>query len=59
MTVNVSSHLERRVAEVSREPGDLGTAFERPLGECVPEAVERPLLGVGPTRRISALTIAG
>ena len=44
VAVDIGRHLERGVAEVPGEPRDLGAALERPLGERVPEAVERSLL---------------
>src|SRR6266550_1304916 len=50
VAVDVGCHLQGGVAEVSGEPGDLPAAFQRALGERMPEAVEGPLLCVGPIR---------
>lgn len=44
MAIDVGCDLERRVAQVMREPCDLSTALKRPLRKRVPEAVERPFL---------------
>jgi len=44
VTVDVRRHLERGMAEVSGEPGDLRAALESTLGERVPQAVERSSL---------------
>ena len=42
--IDVGRHLERRVAEVARQPSDLSAALERTLREGMSEAVECPLL---------------
>ena len=54
MAVDVGRHLQRAVAEMTGEPGDLSAALECAFRKRVAEAVEGPLLAVGPTRGIPA-----
>ena len=44
VSVDVGRHLQRRVAEVAREPGDPRTALERALRERVAKAMESSVL---------------